>query len=102
MKKLDPNSIQGEKEFLNELKLLSRVKGHRNIVSIVGYASDDKQHCLLTPFCPAGSLQDALAPDAPDRKNFLAPQRLEACLDVACGLQFLHANSIWHLDLKPG
>lgn len=39
IKRGEENSLQSEKEFLNEIDLLSRLH-HRNLVSLLGYSSD--------------------------------------------------------------
>jgi serine/threonine protein kinase len=93
--------MQGSAEFKNEIKLLSRLEGHRNIVSVLGFASDGKRdHCIITPFFPRGSLQAALNGDRKSQLNFSCFDRVGACLDVATGILTLHAHNIWHLDLK--
>jgi len=39
IKRGEETSLQSEKEFLNEIDLLSRLH-HRNLVSLIGYSSD--------------------------------------------------------------
>ena len=100
VKRLAVDSLQGEREWENEVKLLSQLQGHRNVVSILGFASEQGQHCILTPFLRRGSLQQALDTDRKGQLAFSALDRLGACLDVVSGLACLHAQRIWHLDLK--
>ncbi|CAK9134871.1 unnamed protein product [Ilex paraguariensis] len=40
IKRAQEGSLQGEKEFLTEIELLSRVH-HRNLVSLIGYCDDE-------------------------------------------------------------
>lgn len=42
-------SLQGEKEFLTEIELLSRVH-HRNLVSLIGYCDEEGEQ-VLPQFC---------------------------------------------------
>lgn len=101
VKKLSPGSIQGSKEFKNEIKLLCQLK-HRNIVSVLGVVSDEKQPCVITPFYIRGSLQHALRADRTSQLAFTSVDRVGACLDVATGIVYLHSRKppILHLDLK--
>ena len=102
VKQLAQDSLQGQQEFINELKLLSQLR-HRNVVSVLGFAAEGKQCCIITPFYQRGSLQAALKPDRKTQLEFSALERVGACLDVANGIAFLHAQHppVWHLDLKP-
>ena len=101
VKRLSLESIQGKKEFANEIKLLCQLK-HRNIMTLSGLVSDAKQPCIITPFYIRGSLQHALRADRTAQLAFTGMDRVGACLDVANGIVYLHSRNppIWHLDLK--
>ena len=42
----EEGSLQGQKEFLTEIKLLSRLH-HRNLVSLVGYCNEEEQVIIM-------------------------------------------------------
>ena len=102
VKQLARDSMQGQQEFINELKLLSQVQ-HRNVVKVLGFAAEGSERVIVTPFHQRGSLQAALKSDRKAQLAFSALERIGACQDVANGIAFLHAQQppIWHLDLKP-
>ena len=57
VKQLDRNGLQGNKEFLVEVLILSLIN-HANLVNLVGYCADGEQRLLVYEFMPFGSLED--------------------------------------------
>lgn len=50
IKRAEEGSLQGQKEFLTEIELLSRLH-HRNLVSLIGYCDEEgEQVCCLLYF----------------------------------------------------
>lgn len=50
IKRAEKGSLQGQKEFLTEIKLLSRLH-HRNLVSLIGYCDEEgEQVCCSLYF----------------------------------------------------
>lgn len=47
IKRAQENSLQGEREFLTEIQLLSRLH-HRNLVSLLGYCDEEGEQVLVT------------------------------------------------------
>jgi hypothetical protein len=47
IKRTEEGSLQGQKEFLTEIKLLSRLH-HRNLVSLVGYCEEKEEQVNIT------------------------------------------------------
>ena len=47
IKRAQEGSLQGEREFLTEIELLSRVH-HRNLVSLAGYCDEEGEQVLFS------------------------------------------------------
>ncbi|KAJ6871656.1 LRR receptor-like serine/threonine-protein kinase [Populus alba x Populus x berolinensis] len=60
IKRAEEGSLQGEKEFLTEIQLLSRLH-HRNLVSLAGYCVERGEQMLVYEFLPNGTLRDWLS-----------------------------------------
>ncbi|KAL6006803.1 hypothetical protein ACLOJK_032298 [Asimina triloba] len=105
VKLMDPGSLQGEREFNNELSLAPLVNASDRIVSLLGFCSSSRprRFLLVYELLPNGSLQDALF----DRKCpelMLWRVRFTVALDIARGLEFLHSvcePPVIHGDIKP-
>ena len=59
VKQLDRNGLQGNREFLVEVLMLSLLH-HPNLVNLIGYCADGDQRLLVYDFMPLGSLEDHL------------------------------------------
>ncbi|KAJ0771767.1 putative protein kinase RLK-Pelle-RLCK-VIIa-1 family [Helianthus annuus] len=59
VKKLNRDGLQGHKEFLVEITMLSLVC-HPNIVNLIGYCSENDELLLVYEFMPLGSLEEHL------------------------------------------
>jgi serine/threonine protein kinase len=59
VKQLDRNGLQGNREFLVEVLMLSLLH-HQNLVNLVGYCADGDQRLLVYEYMPKGSLEDHL------------------------------------------
>lgn len=105
VKLMDAGSLQGEREFQNELSLAPKINGSDRIVTLLGFCSDRRRHRLLLVYelMPNGSLQDALLDrNCPELAIWI--RRLSIALDIARGLEFLHTvcdPPIIHGDIKP-
>jgi serine/threonine protein kinase len=120
IKKLRDLSLQGEREFPNEIHVLGAHR-HEHLVVLLGFSTDEG-YFLVTPLMRGGSLEDRLVLDAPARSRLGklpdAPagghppltwsQRLTVALDALSGLAYLHTpdaathtNVVLHGDIKP-
>ncbi|KAE8668780.1 Serine/threonine-protein kinase [Hibiscus syriacus] len=70
VKQLDRNGLQGIKEFLVEVLMLSLLH-HPKLVNLIGYCSDGDQRLLVYEYMPFGSLEDHLLVDAAKGLKYL-------------------------------
>ncbi|KAF2295862.1 hypothetical protein GH714_034740 [Hevea brasiliensis] len=68
IKQLDRNGLQGNREFLVEVLMLSLLH-HPNLVNLIGYCADGDQRLLVYEYMPLGSLEDHLHDLPPDKKR---------------------------------
>ncbi|CAN6469049.1 unnamed protein product [Victoria cruziana] len=104
IKKLSSGGHQGDKEFLVEVEMLSRLH-HRNLVKLVGYYSsrDSSQHLLCYELVPNGSLESWLHGPRGVNCPLDWDTRMRIALDAARGLAYLHEDSqpcVIHRDFK--
>ncbi|KAI3896058.1 hypothetical protein MKX03_030929 [Papaver bracteatum] len=100
IKRAQEGSLQGDKEFLNEIELLSRVH-HRNLVSLIGYCDEESEQMLVYEFMPNGTLRDHLSAKSKAPLSFA--MRLRIATDSAKGILYLHTEAdppIFHRDVK--
>ncbi|KAK7321430.1 hypothetical protein VNO77_32075 [Canavalia gladiata] len=100
IKRAQEGSLQGEREFLTEIQLLSRLH-HRNLVSLIGYCDEESEQMLVYEYMPNGSLRDHLS--AYSRKPLSFSMRLKIAQGSAKGLLYLHTEAdppIFHRDVK--
>ncbi|XP_008799329.1 probable serine/threonine-protein kinase PBL7 [Phoenix dactylifera] len=89
VKQLDRNGLQGNREFLVEVLMLSLLH-HPNLVNLIGYCADGDQRLLVYEFMPLGSLEDHLHDIPPDRKPLDWNMRMKIAAGAAKGLEYLH------------
>ncbi|KAJ7970053.1 Receptor-like serine/threonine-protein kinase [Quillaja saponaria] len=103
VKLMDSTSLQGEREFHNELFFASRLQS-QHVVSAIGFSSDTKRRRFLLVYelMQNGNLQDALlqrkCPELMDWKK-----RFAVVVDIAKGIHYLHSFDppVIHSDIKP-
>uniref|UniRef100_A0A6N2NA23 Protein kinase domain-containing protein n=1 Tax=Salix viminalis TaxID=40686 RepID=A0A6N2NA23_SALVM len=104
IKRLTNGGQQGDKEFLVEVEMLSRLH-HRNLVKLVGYYSsrDSSQNLLCYELVPNGSLEAWLHGPLGVNCPLDWDTRMKIALDAARGLTYLHEDSqpcVIHRDFK--
>lgn len=102
VKQLDRNGLQGNREFLVEVLMLSLLH-HPNLVNLIGYCADGEQRLLVYEYMPLGSLEDHLL----DLPSGQAPldwcKRMRIAVGAAKGLEYLHDKAnppVIYRDLK--
>jgi serine/threonine protein kinase len=82
--------------FQRESNLIARLE-HINIMPIYEYAEQDGLAYLVMPYLTGGSLRDQLM-----KKKTLSPtEALHYLKQAAAALDYAHAHSVIHRDLKP-
>lgn len=104
IKRLSSGGQQGDKEFLVEVEMLSRLH-HRNLVKLVGYHSnrDSSENLLCYELVPNGSLEAWLHGPLGVNCPLDWDTRMKIALDAARGLAYLHEDSqpcVIHRDFK--
>ncbi|XP_057769112.1 receptor-like protein kinase FERONIA [Salvia miltiorrhiza] len=99
IKRLKPDSKQGEREFKMEVETLSELR-HVNLVSLIGCCIEQKEMILVYEYMPNGTLADHL-----HKHNHFHPlswkQRLNICIGAGRALDYLHTGrEITHRDVK--
>ncbi|KAJ4968279.1 hypothetical protein NE237_014980 [Protea cynaroides] len=103
VKQLGGNGLQGNREFLVEILMLSLLH-HQNLVNLIGYCADRDQRLLVYEFMPLGSLEDHLLDITPDQKPLGWFTRMKIASGVAKGLEYMHDKAnppIIYRNLKP-
>ncbi|ERN19584.1 hypothetical protein AMTRI_Chr02g214710 [Amborella trichopoda] len=89
VKQLDRNGLQGNREFLVEVFMLSLLH-HPNLVNLIGYCADGDQRLLVYEYMPLGSLEDHLLDLSPNKKPLEWNIRMKIAEGAAKGLEYLH------------
>ncbi|KAK8536130.1 hypothetical protein V6N13_009509 [Hibiscus sabdariffa] len=89
VKRLNPEGLQGHREWLAELNYLGQLH-HPHLVKLIGYCLEDEHRLLVYEFMPRGSLENHLF----RRGSYFQPLswslRMKVALGAAKGLAFLH------------
>ncbi|OMO86361.1 hypothetical protein CCACVL1_09617 [Corchorus capsularis] len=102
VKQLSSKSSQGNREFLNEMGMISCLQ-HPNLVKLYGCCIEGNQLLLVYEYMENNSLSRALFGPEYSRIKLDWPTRHKICVGIARGLAYLHEEStlkIVHRDIK--
>nr|GEY44446.1 tyrosine-protein kinase, non-receptor Jak2 [Tanacetum cinerariifolium] len=88
LKRLNITNLNNIKpKLLDEILTVARFQKHPNVVSLIGFYDEKSNEIVLVyEYVRSGNLADKMS------KHLNTIQRLEICLDVACGLEYLHTG----------
>ncbi|KAG5000280.1 hypothetical protein AAZX31_08G150400 [Glycine max] len=102
--KVRDNDVKGipksllEAQFLREVIHLPRLH-HQNVVKFIGAYKDTDFYYILTEYQQKGSLRVYL--NKVESKPISLKRVIAFALDIARGMEYIHAQGIIHRDLKP-
>ncbi|GAV76425.1 Pkinase domain-containing protein [Cephalotus follicularis] len=102
VKQLDRNGLQGNKEFLAEVLMLSLLH-HQNVINLIGYCADGDQRLLVFEYMTEGSVEEHVLDVKPGRKPIDWKTRMKIAFGAAQGLEYLHDKAnppVIYRDLK--
>ncbi|CAN6886713.1 unnamed protein product [Brassica oleracea] len=102
VKQLSSKSKQGNREFLNEIGMISALQ-HPHLVKLYGCCVDGDQLLLVYEYLENNSLARALFGPQETQIRLDWPTRQKICVGIARGLAYLHEESrlkIVHRDIK--
>ncbi|KAF7086788.1 hypothetical protein CFC21_090050 [Triticum aestivum] len=101
VKRLSLNSVQGFREFMNEIKLIASLQ-HKNLVRLLGCCIKSKERILVYEYMPNGSLEEFIF--GPGAKRSWPMECRHIIEGIAEGLLYIHDYAhecIVHKDMKP-
>ncbi|THG03687.1 hypothetical protein TEA_014505 [Camellia sinensis var. sinensis] len=99
VKRVSRGSKQGKKEYLSEVKIISRLR-HRNLVQLFGWCHEQGEFLLVYEFLPNGSLDFHLFGGKTKLKWAV---RYKIAIGLASALLYLHEEweqCVVHRDIK--
>ncbi|KAG8641865.1 hypothetical protein MANES_12G039400v8 [Manihot esculenta] len=102
VKVLTRDNQNGDREFIAEVEMLSRLH-HRNLVKLIGICIEGRTRCLVYELVPNGSVESHLHGFDKRSGPLDWDARLKIALGAARGLAYLHEDSnprVIHRDFK--
>ncbi|KAL0435530.1 UNVERIFIED_CONTAM: Receptor-like serine/threonine-protein kinase ALE2 [Sesamum radiatum] len=102
VKLLTRDNQNGDREFIAEVEMLSRLH-HRNLVKLIGICIEQRTRCLVYELVANGSVESHLHGVDRSKAPLNWDARLKIALGAARGLAYLHEDSnprVIHRDFK--
>ncbi|XP_024018402.1 receptor-like serine/threonine-protein kinase ALE2 isoform X2 [Morus notabilis] len=102
VKLLTRDNQNGDREFIAEVEMLSRLH-HRNLVKLIGICIEGRRRCLVYELVPNGSVESHLHGVDRVKGPLDWDARMKIALGAARGLAYLHEDSnprVIHRDFK--
>ncbi|OIW11602.1 hypothetical protein TanjilG_15296 [Lupinus angustifolius] len=102
VKQLSSKSKQGNREFINEIGMISALQ-HPSLVKLYGFCMEGDQLLLIYEYMENNSLAHALFAQEKSQLKLDWSTRQKICIGIARGLAYLHGESrlkIVHRDIK--
>ncbi|KAL5564915.1 hypothetical protein UlMin_028079 [Ulmus minor] len=99
VKRVSKGSKQGKKEYISEVKIISRLR-HKNLVKLIGWCHENGEFLLVYEFMPNGSLDFHLFGE---KLTLPWNERHKIAMGLASALFYLHDESeqcVVHRDIK--
>lgn len=96
IKQLDHDGLQGNREFLIEVLMLSLLH-HPNLVKLIGYCADGDQRLLVYEYMPLGSLDDHIH----GKQHYYSSTRLLLSHQFSLNHRFIPTTIDSAADVKP-
>lgn len=99
VKRISKGSSQGKKEYVSEVKIISRLR-HRNLVQLIGWCHTKGEFLLVYEYLPNGSLDTHLFGK---KKSLTWDVRNKIAHGIASSLLYLHEEweqCVVHRDIK--
>ncbi|KAF2614720.1 hypothetical protein F2Q70_00009225, partial [Brassica cretica] len=103
VKRLLGSSIRSERDFRNEVEILSKLR-HKNLIHLLGFCSKQDQRYLVYELMPNSSLQSYISDPHRDSHQLSWEMCRNIVQGIARGLRYIHEESqIWviHRDINP-
>ncbi|KAL2550679.1 PR5-like receptor kinase [Forsythia ovata] len=94
--KMMANSVAGDKEFINEVAKIGRIR-HSNVVKLIGFCIEGSKRALVYEFMPNGSL-DKYKYSQEGTVSLSYRKMFKISLGMARGINYLHQDSK-HIDI---
>ncbi|XP_056862100.1 cysteine-rich receptor-like protein kinase 45 [Raphanus sativus] len=97
------SSTRSERDFSNEVEILSKLK-HKNLIHLLVSALNKNQRYLVYEFMPNSSLQSYISDPHRDSHQLSWEMCRNIVQGIARGLRYIHEESqLWvvHRDIKP-